>query len=83
MPAASSATVFAVKSDAARAVGRDPETIHAYVRVNVAAGSGVEDVADTLRKLTDNGYPDAFVDLMFVVSGTDAHLEWVERLLAR
>ena len=46
-------------------------------------GSGIEQVADTLRILTDNGYPDAFVDLMFVVSGTDAHLEWVERLLAR
>jgi probable F420-dependent oxidoreductase len=72
-----------VIDDAARAAGRDPETIHTYVRVNVAAGSGIEEVADTLLKLTDNGYPDAFVDLMFVVSGTDAHLEWVERLLAR
>jgi probable F420-dependent oxidoreductase len=72
-----------VIDDAARAAGRDPETIHTYVRVNVAAGSGVQEVVDTLLKLTDNGYPDAFVDLMFVVSGTDAHLEWVERLLAR
>ena len=33
--------------------------------------------------LADNGYPDAFVDLMYVVTGTDAHLEWVERLLTR
>jgi probable F420-dependent oxidoreductase len=72
-----------VIDDAARAAGRNPEAVHTYVRVNVAAGSGVEQVADTVRTLTDNGYPDAFVDLMFVVSGTDAHLEWVERLLAR
>ena len=30
--------------------------------------------------LADNGYPDAFVDLLYVTTGTDAHLEWVERL---
>ena len=36
-----------------------------------------------MRLLADNGYPDAFVDLMYVATGTDAHLEWVERLLAR
>ncbi len=72
-----------VIDDAARAAGRNPEAVHTYVRINVAAGSGIEQVADTVRTLTDNGYPDAFVDLMFVVSGTDAHLEWVERLLAR
>jgi hypothetical protein len=33
--------------------------------------------------LADNGYPDAFVDLMYVETGTDAALDWVERLLAR
>jgi probable F420-dependent oxidoreductase len=72
-----------VIDDAARAAGRDPKVIHTYVRVNVAAGSTVEQVSETLKILTDDGYTDAFVDLMFVVSGTDAHLEWVERLLAR
>ncbi|HEX2284318.1 MAG TPA: TIGR03619 family F420-dependent LLM class oxidoreductase [Mycobacterium sp.] len=71
-----------VIDDAARAVGRDPKAIHTYVRVNVAAGSTVEQVSETLKTLADNGYTDAFVDLMFVVSGTDAHLEWVERLLS-
>jgi probable F420-dependent oxidoreductase len=73
----------AIIDDSARAAGRDPETIHTYVRVNVAAGSTVQQVAEAVRQLTDNGYADAFVDLMFVVSQTDAHLEWVERLLAR
>jgi len=72
-----------VIDDSARAAGRDPEAIHTYVRVNVATGSGVEQVAQTVRALTDNGYPDAFVDLMFVVSEIDAHLEWVERLLTQ
>lgn len=68
--------------DAARAAGRDPAAIHAYVRVNVAEGTPVDKVAEALQLLADNGYPDAFVDLLYVATGTDAHLEWVERLLA-
>ena len=32
--------------------------------------------------LADNGYPDVFVDLLYVATATDAHLDWVERLLA-
>ena len=63
--------------------GRDPEADPHLRSRQRRHGQRVEQVADTLRALTDNGYPDAFVDLMFVVSGTDAHLEWVERLLAR
>jgi probable F420-dependent oxidoreductase len=69
--------------DAARAAGRDPSAIHAYVRVNVAEGTEVDKVADAVKLLADNGYPDAFVDLMYVATGTDAHLDWVERLLTR
>lgn len=69
--------------DAAGAADRDPSAIHTYVRVNVADGTPVDKVADVLSLLSDNGYPDAFVDLLYVATGTDAHLEWVERLLAR
>jgi probable F420-dependent oxidoreductase len=69
--------------DAARAAGRDPSAIHTYVRVNVAEGTAVDKVADAVKLLADNGYPDAFVDLMYVATGTDAHLDWVERLLSR
>jgi alkanesulfonate monooxygenase SsuD/methylene tetrahydromethanopterin reductase-like flavin-dependent oxidoreductase (luciferase family) len=69
--------------DAARAAGRDPSAIHTYVRVNVAQGTAVDKVADAVKLLADNGYPDAFVDLMYVATGTDAHLEWVEWLLTR
>lgn len=69
--------------EAARAAGREPSAIHAYVRVNVADGTPVDTVADALAVLTANGYPDAFVDLMYVANGTDACLDWVERLLAR
>jgi alkanesulfonate monooxygenase SsuD/methylene tetrahydromethanopterin reductase-like flavin-dependent oxidoreductase (luciferase family) len=68
-------------ADAARAAGRNPSAIHAYVRVNVAEGTPVDKVTDALQVLADNGYPDAFVDLMYVATGTDACLEWVKRLL--
>jgi probable F420-dependent oxidoreductase len=69
--------------DAARAAGRDPAAIHTYVRVNVGERTPVEQVAETLTVLSDNGYPDAFVDLMYAVTGVDAQLQWVERLLHR
>jgi probable F420-dependent oxidoreductase len=69
--------------DAARAAGRDPSAIHTYVRINVAEGTPLEKVAEAVGLLADNGYPDALVDLLYVVTGTDAHLEWVERLLKR
>ncbi len=69
--------------EAARAAGRDPSSIHPYVRINVAEGTPVERVADAVAMLADNGYPDAFVDLLYVCTSTDSHLEWVERLLKR
>ncbi|WP_027331437.1 TIGR03619 family F420-dependent LLM class oxidoreductase [Mycolicibacterium tusciae] len=68
--------------DAARAAGRDSSTIHTYVRINVAEGTPVNQVVEAVRVLADNGYPDTFVDLLHVASTTDAHLDWVERLVA-
>ena len=67
---------------AARAAGRDPSDIATHVRINAAEGARVEQVAEAVRLLVANGYPDAFVDLLYVATGTDAHLEWTERLLA-
>ena len=68
--------------DAARAARRNPSDIATHVRINVAEGSRIEQVADAVRVLADNGYTDAFVDLLYVATETDAHLDWVERLLA-
>lgn len=72
-----------VIDEAAAAAGRDPTAIATQVRVNVAAGSTVDQVADTLRVLADNGYPDAFVDLLYVETDVDAMLGWVEQLRTR
>jgi probable F420-dependent oxidoreductase len=69
--------------ESARTAGRDPSAIHTYVRVNVAAGTPVQKVADVVALLADNGYPDAFVDMQYVATETDAYLQWVQRLLAR
>ncbi|MGO4445175.1 TIGR03619 family F420-dependent LLM class oxidoreductase [Mycobacterium sp. 2YAF39] len=68
--------------DAARAAGRDPSAIHSYIRINVAENTPVEQVAEAVKVLADNGYSDVFVDLLYVATTTDDHLEWVERLLA-
>ncbi|MGE2722593.1 TIGR03619 family F420-dependent LLM class oxidoreductase [Mycolicibacterium celeriflavum] len=68
--------------DAAREAGRDPSAIHTYVRINVAEGTPIAAVAEAVRTLADAGYPDAFVDLMYVATDTDDHLRWVEELLA-
>lgn len=68
--------------DAAREAGRDPSAIHTYVRINVAAGTPIEAVAEAVHTLAEAGYPDVFVDLMYVATDTDDHLRWVESLLA-
>ncbi|TGD88214.1 TIGR03619 family F420-dependent LLM class oxidoreductase [Mycolicibacterium sp. CH28] len=68
--------------EAAQAAGRDPAGIRTHVRVNVKAGTPVEQVGDAVKLLQDNGYRDVFVDMLYAVTGTDAQLEWVERLLA-
>lgn len=68
--------------NAARAAGRDPSAIDACVRINVAEDTSVESVAEAVKVLADNGYPDVFVDLIYVATTTDSHLDWVERLLA-
>ncbi len=67
--------------DAARQAGRDPSGIHALVRINVAAGTGIGQVADAVRTLAENGYPDAFVDLMNVCRDTDDRLDWAQQLM--
>lgn len=69
-------------NDAARDAGRDPSAIHTWVRINVAAGTPIDAVAEAVRTLADAGYPDVFVDLMYVATDTDDHLRWVQELLA-
>jgi hypothetical protein len=64
-------------------VGRDAIDISTYVRINVAPGTTVAAVADTVQLLADHGYRDAFVEFMFALSGSDAALEWIEHLTTR
>jgi probable F420-dependent oxidoreductase len=71
-----------VIDEAAHAAGRDPTAIATHVRVNIAPGTPIEAVEDAVKTLRDNGYRDAFVDTLYVVTDTDTQLEWVERLLA-
>lgn len=66
---------------AASAAGRDPARIRTNVRVNVARETSIEEIAHAVRLLADHGFDDAFVDLMYVVTGADALLDWVQALL--
>jgi probable F420-dependent oxidoreductase len=68
--------------EAARAAGRDPAAIATQVRINVAPQTPIEAVEKAVKTLQDNGYREAFVDMLYVVTDTDTQLEWVERLLA-
>jgi probable F420-dependent oxidoreductase len=67
--------------EAAVAAGREPGDIATNVRINVAAAAELNDVAQAVRLLADNGYTDAFVDLMYVAADIDARLDWAQKLL--
>lgn len=67
---------------AAEAAGRVPASIATHMRINVAPGSTVRQVADAVEVLVEGGYPDAFVDLMYVETDVDALLGWVGELVA-
>lgn len=67
---------------AATVAGRDPAEIRTHVRVNVATGTRIDEVADIVRVLADNGYSDTFVDLMYVTSSVDEMLDWAANLLS-
>ncbi len=66
---------------AARSVGRS-EDIPTVLRVNAAAGTSVEQIADALGRLHEQtGIIDMFVDPMYLVTSVDEALELVARLL--
>jgi hypothetical protein len=66
---------------AARAAGR-AEDLPTVLRVNVAAGTPVEQIADALGRLHEQtGITDMFVDPMYLVSDVDQALDVVARLL--
>ncbi|HEY2205876.1 MAG TPA: TIGR03619 family F420-dependent LLM class oxidoreductase [Pseudonocardia sp.] len=71
----------AVLDAAARDAGREPAEVATVVRVNVVAGAEPSAVADAVATLAGSGYPEAFVDLLYVATGHDERLRWVERLL--
>ncbi|WP_028932386.1 TIGR03619 family F420-dependent LLM class oxidoreductase [Pseudonocardia spinosispora] len=71
----------AVIDAAAVDAGRSPERIGTTVRINVTPRASIDDVAALVRALDEAGYPDAFVDLLYVATDLDQHLEWVRRLL--
>jgi probable F420-dependent oxidoreductase len=67
---------------AARAAGR-PEDVPTVLRVNVAAGTSVEEIVDAMETIAEQtGITDMFVDTMYLVSDVDESLALAERLLS-
>ncbi|AYF75730.1 TIGR03619 family F420-dependent LLM class oxidoreductase [Nocardia yunnanensis] len=74
----------AVIDEAAVAAGRDPQAIDTVLRVNIAAGTDLELVADTVHSVVaDTGFDDVFLDLLYVTDSVDHMLDTAADLLQR
>jgi probable F420-dependent oxidoreductase len=74
--------LFGVITRAAEAADRDPGAIDTILRVNVAAGTPVQRIADAMRGVAEEtGIDDLFVDLMYLTDSVDAVLETATQLL--
>jgi alkanesulfonate monooxygenase SsuD/methylene tetrahydromethanopterin reductase-like flavin-dependent oxidoreductase (luciferase family) len=67
---------------ASNAAGRAGGDLPAVLRVNVAAGTSVERIVDTITPVSaETGIQDMFVDLLHLADGIDEALNLVSRLL--
>ncbi|MEV6275534.1 TIGR03619 family F420-dependent LLM class oxidoreductase [Nocardia sp. NPDC051832] len=67
---------------AAERAGRAPAAIETIVRVNVKAGTPLEQVAEAVRRTAEqSGFDDFFLDLTYVSASVDNLLEDAHRLL--
>lgn len=69
--------------EAARAAGRGAHDLPTVLRANVARGTSVEQVVDSLETVAEQtGITDMFVDLMYVATDVEEALDLAARLLA-
>jgi probable F420-dependent oxidoreductase len=74
-------TLAKIRADA-EAAGRDPKAIGAALRVNAAPGTEAEVIAESVTKIVTILEPDhTFVDLTYLTSSVDEHLDLTGRLL--
>ncbi|MEC3917333.1 TIGR03619 family F420-dependent LLM class oxidoreductase [Nocardia sp. CDC160] len=74
----------AAVDQAAVEAGRDPKAIDTVVRVNVAAGTDLAVVADTIESVAaDTGFDDFFIDLLYLADNVEASLDTALALLQR
>jgi probable F420-dependent oxidoreductase len=67
---------------AAREAGREPTEIGTVVRVNVAPGTTLQQVAEAVRRLAETGIPHAFIDLLYLTEHPGEQLHQIHQLLA-
>lgn len=74
-------TLAKIRADAEKA-GRDPRSLGVALRVNVAPGTKPELIAESVAKIVSALDPDhAFVDLTYLTSSVDEHLDLTGHLL--
>ncbi|MEV0245671.1 TIGR03619 family F420-dependent LLM class oxidoreductase [Nocardia sp. NPDC050712] len=75
-------TLRGIVDDAAQQAGRDPEAIETIVRVNVTAGTTLEQIADAVRRTAEqSGFDEFFIDLIYLSDSMDSALADARRLL--
>jgi len=74
-------TLAKIRADAEEA-GRDPQSLGVALRVNAAAGTTPEAIAESVTKIVATVNPDhTFVDISYLTSSVDEHLDLTGRLL--
>ncbi|WP_328606153.1 TIGR03619 family F420-dependent LLM class oxidoreductase [Amycolatopsis sp. NBC_00345] len=82
IPAKRLREMWSVISAAATEAGRDPASLRRVLRTNPHPGATMTDVAGQLKKIGDEGYTEAFVDLHYVADNIAHALELAEELYA-
>jgi probable F420-dependent oxidoreductase len=74
-------TLAKIRADAEQA-GRDPRALGVALRVNAAPGTKPELIAESVAKIVETLDPDqAFVDLTYLTSSVEEHIDLTGRLL--
>jgi hypothetical protein len=74
---------WSLARQAAQEAGRDPDAPKKAIRDNLEPGTSVDAPADKLRRFTEAGAGEAFVDAFALFSGRDEMLDFAGRVIAR
>ncbi|WP_405945232.1 TIGR03619 family F420-dependent LLM class oxidoreductase [Streptomyces sp. NBC_01020] len=68
---------------AAQGAGRDPDALKKAIRINLEPGTSVGSLADKLKRLTESGADEAFVDAFALFPDLEQMLDFAGQVIAR